>query len=57
MPNLGLVFGMIDLPILFMSSLPVVNRLKKLIYEGSSELKFIPGRESIKDTMQLIPFA
>ncbi len=48
MPNLGLVFGMIDPPITIHDVLAGSEPLEKAIYEGPNGLKFIPGGESIE---------
>jgi len=48
MPNLGLVFGMLDPPITIHDVLAGSEPLEKAIYEGPNGLKFIPGGESIE---------
>ncbi len=48
MPNLGLVFGMIDPPITIHDVLAGSEPIEKAIYEGPHGLKFIPGGESIE---------
>ncbi len=48
MPNLGLVFGMIDPPITIHDVLAGTEPIEKAIYEGPNGLKFIPGGESIE---------
>ncbi|NOR59073.1 MAG: P-loop NTPase [Methanosarcinales archaeon] len=48
MPNLGLVFGMIDAPITIHDVLAGSEPIEKAIYEGPHGLKFIPGGESIE---------
>ncbi len=49
MPNLGLVFGMIDPPITIHDVLAGSEPIEKAIYEGPHGLKFIPGGESIEE--------
>jgi septum site-determining protein MinD len=48
MPNLGLVFGMINPPITIHDVLNGSEPIEKAIYEGPNGLKFIPGGESIE---------
>ncbi|MRG76219.1 MAG: P-loop NTPase [ANME-2 cluster archaeon] len=48
MPNLGLVFGMINAPITIHDVLAGSEPIEKAIYEGPHGLKFIPGGESIE---------
>ena len=48
MPNLGLVFGMINPPITIHDVLAGSEPIEKAIYEGPNGLKFIPGGESIE---------
>ena len=49
MPNLGLVFGMINAPITIHDVLAGSEPIEKAIYEGPHGLKFIPGGESIEE--------
>jgi septum site-determining protein MinD len=48
MPNLGLVFGMINPPITIHDVLAGSEPVEKAIYEGPHGLKFIPGGNSIE---------